>query len=148
MPSIILDVYCNDEYNYEYPSKAKIELNKERIEEILKLNEAVLNLKVLKICDWDNIGMWLASDPEEDEEEEEWEGRVECEEFSVYDSTVSWSAIIKHTNIEISTDSISMEELREIKSVYDTPGENLPLFIENLKYDSSKELLSERLKKE
>lgn len=145
MPTIIRDVYCNDEYCNEYPVKAKIELNKERVERILTLNETVKELKVLKICEWDYVD-YLASDPGDAGDDEEWDGSVECEQCCIYDTSVSWTAILKHTNISIDTDSVSIKELEEIKKVYDTPEENLPLLIESLEYDSSKEVLTERLK--
>jgi len=163
---ILFNVSCNDEYIDEHPTTAIVEFTKESIERIFRLNKAVKKLEVIKICDWDNIE-WLDNNPIEDNEEPKiWEGRSECEMFSVWSDSISWRAYLKNTCIEFSTyDSIYMNTLKEILKivdkdilihsdnlnevikVYNTPDKDLPLLIADLKSEEAKDILQERLKK-
>lgn len=126
-----LEVICNNEFS-DAPSYAKIELSHKLVDRILALNKAVTEIDAIKISDWCPPDEWL------DYEEAVWDGRTECEMMNVYDTYVSWSAYIKNTSDLIEADTVTIDFIKEIHTVYHTNKKDLPLLIESLKNDESK----------
>jgi len=139
---MILDVSCTDEYYDDHPTHAKVEFTVESIERILLLNETLINLKALKISDWDSIE-WCSED--EFEKLQEWDGRYDCEMVVVWDNWVRWTTYLKDTSILFETSEITIKELREIHKALSTPLKELPLLIGSLKEEATT-ILEKRLK--
>jgi hypothetical protein len=44
----------------------------------------------------------------------EWDGRYECMTLHVTDNRFYWKAVIRHTDVYMETDPISMEEIKDL----------------------------------
>lgn len=133
-----------DEYFDEGPTKAVIELDINKIEEILRYNKIVKKEKVDSITKFDYTPEYMR---ENDEEEltNDLECGIECEIMHVTDNSVYWSFMIKHTNINGETDSISIETLKEILKIQKTKKDILPTLINDLISEEAKNFLKEKL---
>ena len=151
---ILFNVNSSDEFG-DSPSTAIVEFTKESIERMLRLNEVVKELDVIKICDWDTIE-WLSNNPTPHSRG--------SSSFTVRSHSVSWHGLLKHTNVEYSThDSIDIDTLKEMLKIVDvdiliyinhlsevlkvlnTPEKDLPLLINDLKSEEANKILTKRL---
>lgn len=142
-----IDVSVNT-YDYVYcPDTAEVVITPYLIERAIKLHQAVVDLKVYKIVEFYNDSKitWFSEGLED--ETEPWDGRVETLTLNVAEEHIFWRGYLKGTSINVETSSISLEELKEIKKVLDTSVEDLPLMIDTLTFDTSKDTLSIRLSK-
>ena len=138
---MIIEVLCNDEYCEEYPTHAKVTFTKELTKRIIQLHKALTLVNAAKICDFDSPDKWLAND-----EDEEWDGRVDCGMLTVWEDHIRWNDYIKNTSIEIETYEVRMKEILEIHEVLTSPPKELPLMIGNLTSEEAKQILEQRLK--
>jgi len=140
-------IHTHDEYTDSPASHARIVLDKELIARILKLQKAAKELKVYAILDWDCTPDVLTGD---DDDNTEWDGSADGMNLHVTDDDFFWEWYIKHTNTMCSTESISFEELNENLSIFKAKKTDLPRLAVSteLKYESSKVLVEQRLKGE
>lgn len=152
---VSLEVYVYDEYIDTRPERAEITITPKLIERVLELSDAVKNVKAFQIQEIDYSPDWLCEKYEKDDdgtgdpEYVEWEdGSMDTVMLNVSDDDFRWKGWIKHTNILVETESIFISNMLELKKVYDTPKEDLPLLLNNLKYEEAKKVLELRLKEE
>ena len=135
----VYDEYC------EGPSQMKVEITDELFDRIIELHEAAKKLNVLRIVEFDSSPIYYDKD-DETEELVESEHRLEIETLNVGDYGFHWRGVIKHTDANWETGSISIEELQEMKKVEAASMEELPLMLGSLESDGAKEMVKERLK--
>jgi len=141
-----LNIYIADEYQTD-PTHADITLTPELIKRIRQLNKAVNKLKVWQIQEFDCTPVWLVQN--NDEEYVEWtEGSIDTATLCVENDSFKWIGYIKHTNIEVSVESISIKELDELEKVTTCSEKDIPLLLSKLEFEKSKEILQKRLKGE
>ena len=141
-----LDVYIQDDYQTE-PDRAEVIITPALIKRIRKLNKIVKELEVWRIQEFDYTPVWMVQT--DDDTYKEWEeGYVDCLTLNVEDNSFNWEGTIKHTNITITTENISMKGLKELNKVLKTPKKDLPLLLTKLEFEKSKEVLERRLKGE
>lgn len=138
----ILEVSVFDEWFDDGPDVAQVTITKSFINRVIKLNKAVKKLGVYKISEFDCSPDWLYKNGDE---YEPWDDSMDVILCHVTESGVQWDGYVKNTNIQIGTQEIFISELLEIKRVLDAPPKDLPLFISNLKYDTAKDALQQRL---
>ena len=136
---IINEIYVDDDFA-EGPSAASVSLTPVLINRVLELSKAVKKLKVFKISEFGDYPVWLNED-----DKSPWDGNIDTVLQEVTDSDVRWSGYLKHTNVHIATNDIPISELLEIKKVLETPDKDLPLLINDLKTESAKSALHQRL---
>jgi hypothetical protein len=149
MPKIeyLVTVYMADEYVDDFPTHARIVLDKKIIDRIYKLKRAIESVNAYVIEDYDGTPDLLAEN--DDGEKEEWDGAAGAMWLSVERDVFKWVFYIKHTEIRCSTESISFDELRENRKILRARVFDLPrLAVSEMEYDSSKVLIEKRLKGE
>ena len=113
----ILRVNIADEWTTD-PTHAVVRITRDLAKRILKLSATVRKLKVYCIEEFDYTpDMKVASGEYEKpklKDLKEWaEGSNDASRIHVTDDSVNWVSYIKHTDVELSTDHISMKELRK-----------------------------------
>ena len=93
---------------WDTPDYAVIELNTASIKRIKKLAQAVKDLKVTYIEEFDNRAELKTGEPDD---LTDWDGRSECDMLKVSCDDFHYNGIIKHTNITWETEGISLKEL-------------------------------------
>ena len=73
---------------------------------------------------------------------------LECLELKITADDIFWSGSIKHTTVEVFTESISIKELDHNFKVLAMPLDELPILINHAKFKSSKLLAKRRLANE
>jgi len=146
-PKWIVPTYCSDEYCDDYPPYALIEITPDLYRWIQRALKARKSLDAARIQRYDYTPDWKASEIDSPTEDElvETECRIDYNLISVSDDDIKWTAVIKHTSVEFSTERIPLKEVKEAFKVYKCSKKNLPLLINDLKYNVSKELLERRL---
>jgi hypothetical protein len=152
------EIYIGDEYYDDGADLAYIPIDKELYTRIKEAQEVLNKTGWHKMMDFDSTPVFKDKLEDEDGYEDtiysaenlsnlsdNEEMRVDTLQISVSNTGVMWVGYLKHTSVEVSTDSIDIEELDENFKVIDAKREDLPLFINNLAYDSSKVLLTKRL---
>ena len=142
-------VNTNDEYADNFPTHARIVLDKKFIARLCILRQAVKSLKAYAIQDWDMTPELLV---EENDGLVEWTGTPDAMRLVVDDISFYWEWYIKHTNILCSADSITFteleEQIKENQKVTAAKKGDLPrLAVTELKFESSKKIVEERLLK-
>jgi hypothetical protein len=110
------EVRCgNDNYN-DVPSVVKFSIDEATAAQITHLAAIVKSHNLYKVEKFDYRATYLKYDPEKDPDDatlagEENEFRTEAEILSVSDAEFWFSAYIKHTDIEISSEQQCIEDL-------------------------------------
>jgi hypothetical protein len=105
MARFIREVTTSHEFCDTRPDQATIDIDERLAKRILRLNKAVKRLGVYQITEFDYTPDWA----ETGIKEPDW--RVDCSILEVSDDHFHWSALIKHTNIELLTNAIYIKEL-------------------------------------
>ena len=138
------EVFVFDEY-YEGPTHAIIELSDEELNEIFRLRQILINAPADKICLYDGTPEMISID-EETEEESESDCSMYCEMLNIYKNIITWSFLIKRTDIRGEVSPIYFSALEEYIKVRDLPLEDLPPLInDEFKLKSTKNLITGRL---
>lgn len=147
----IRSVNVLDEYFDEGPSHAVITLNAKDVAIIKKAQKYVKELDAysMEIFDWRPD---LKSDPEGKYEADgdqsdliDWDGSLDSCLWHICDDGIYWKGNIKHTDINVETEKIGIEEILENYKTAITKPEVLPTLLGKLKYDTSKAILENRL---
>ena len=141
LKTIVLDEYITG------PSHAEVEFTPQLIYRIQDLSKAAKKLEAYCIQDFNSTPEYKIETENEDGDTvlEEWtEGSIDSPYLNVTQDNVYWSGFIKHTDIRVETEGLSIKELLENLKV--TNSKTLPLLIGQLKFDSSKAILEKRLK--
>ena len=99
------NVFCNDEYCDTRPDKVTIDIDEKLARRILRLNKAVIRLGVYQIQEFN----YTPDFREAGVKVPDW--RLDCVILEVSDCIFRWTALIKHTSIEVFIDGISITEL-------------------------------------
>ena len=105
MARFIRKVTTSNEYVDSRPDKATIDIDERLAKRILRLARQVKRLGVYKISEFDYTPDYL----ETGVKNPDW--HVDCVILEVSDDHFHWSALIKHTNIELLTQAIYIKEL-------------------------------------
>lgn len=142
--TITVGVYCNDEYAEDTPSHVAITLDYEDIIFIKKARKYVKDLDAYRMEKfW--YGCSYKYRTEDDGPFQDWEGSLDVETLCVSDTEIQVTAYLKHTNIEIHSETILIKEVLENWRVIKTRPKYLPLLINKLTFESSKAILETRL---
>ena len=140
--TVVLSEYADD-----VPSHARITIDNKLLSRIMQLHDAVKKLKAFYIADMDYTPDYMVK-TDDDEPLESWEsGSMESVTLRVTESTVYWHGYVKHTDFQIETESITIKELKENFKVMTAKDSTIPLLLNHLKYETSRALFNERLKK-
>ena len=120
---LIIPVHDNSEFFSNNADYATIDLDATLIELIKKLGVVVRQMKVYKICEFNNCCDFMAADWDAEPDNgkvslKEFEGRMECNTLNVTDSDFFWSGYYKHTDVRWETDTVPQKILDE-SDVYD-----------------------------
>lgn len=105
MAKFIREVHCCDEYCDTRPDKVVIAIDERLAQRILKLARQVKRLDVYKIVQFDYTPDWK----ETGVKNPDW--HVDCVTLDVTNDNFHWSSYIKHTNILLETEGISIKDL-------------------------------------
>ena len=113
----ILGVSCSNEYldGFDY---FVVDIEPEYAQQLLKRIELLRFLKkqdgdVYELYFWDYQGDFYGGDPDEHGEGRE-PSSAECTQLVVRENDAFWTAIPKHSDIYVTTDSIRVDQLAEI----------------------------------
>lgn len=157
--SFIMKAHILDDYFDEGPTHATIDFTPAYIKRILHLSRVVTESKASYIADYDNSPNWYILDPSDPLSEEisssgvavyikdykelpEWNGTMDSVYLSVYNDILSWKGYIKHSNIQVETESINIADLKQYQKVMLCPEEKLPLLIGTLNENANKYLMA------
>jgi len=132
-----LETNCLDEFYDDIPTSALVEITKKDVERIAQLRQAVKDLGVYKIDEFDYSPIWCKqiavgdlseNDNEEDSSDiiilnekpeiaDDEPARMECDILEVTSSGFKWHAYIKHTNVLVNTIDIGFEDIGLPKSL-------------------------------
>jgi hypothetical protein len=143
--TITVGVCCNDEYADNTPSHVAITLDYEDIIFIKKARKYVKDLDAFRMEKfW--YGCSYKFRTEDDGPFQDWEGSLETETLCVSDTEIQVTAYLKHTNVEIFSETIPIKEVLENWRVIKARPKFLPLLINELAFESSKGILEVRLR--
>jgi hypothetical protein len=157
--SFLMKAHILDEYYDEGPTHATINFTPAYIKRILHLSRVVTKSKASYIADYDNSPNWHTLDPSDPLSEEisssgsvyienykelpEWEeDTMDSVYISVYNDMVSWKGYIKHSNIQMETESLNISDLKQYQEVMLCPIKKLPLLIGTLSENANKYLMA------
>jgi hypothetical protein len=114
---LILPISDNSDF-FMATDYAVIELTTDMIARIRKLSEAVRNLEVYRISEFNYDCAFMVADYEADPENgkvalKEFEGRTECNTLNVTDNDFFWSGYYKHTSVRWESASVPLTALDE-----------------------------------
>ena len=145
--TLTVDVNTLAEWYDESPNKAIIEFTPTLLKRIRQLQKAAIKLKVDSIILYDYTPEYRIWDEDEEKYQDKPFTSMECHYLHICDILIFWSAIIKHSDIKIETESIDIDELYENEKIIKMPSDKILLHIsDKLKYVSSKTLLEKRIK--
>lgn len=101
------NVNCNDDYTDTRPDKVVIPVDENFATRILQLAKTVERLGVYQIVDFDYTPNWKQSGVKEPD----W--TVDCVTIHVMDDCFNYTALIKHTNIELISERVYLADLRK-----------------------------------
>jgi hypothetical protein len=153
-------VHIGNDYADDVPSHAVIELEIGMIRRILFLQKTCKKINVYKISEFDYTPSFkieaddgIAGSPSGVDLRtskpglENWEGAIDGLVLEVETDCFRWHGYIKHTDIEVSTESISSPEFKENLSVLKHNPKNLPLLVgKKFEFDSSRAILEKRMR--
>jgi hypothetical protein len=145
---IELDVSIFNEY-VEDINLARVDLTEGLIAWIRKMERLVKRHDIAYIADYECSPIYLYKDEGEDPPEiKPYDGSTECDMIVVRKGSFYWKGIIKHTDVHIETDSMSLEDLDKLIKFYnEEPSEMLPKYINDEDY-STREIALRRMKGE
>ena len=119
MKTFTVEANVYDEYYDDGPTHAVIEVNSELAKQIIKMQEAVKSCDAYCIQEFDSAPDFMVKENPEDEADHpaliDWEdGSIDCCLLHVTQTGFFWSANIKHSDINIETENIPIEELKEL----------------------------------
>lgn len=94
-----LELRCADEHWDEYSDSVKLEITDE-LKNLVRPAAAWLTA---------NIGYWRVS--AFDYRFDDWGVTCDCQEIHISTDTVYWTALVKHTNIELMTEPVKVMEI-------------------------------------
>jgi hypothetical protein len=147
-PKWIVPTFCSDEYCDSYPPYALIEMTPDLYKWIMRALKARKDLEATYIQKFDYTPDWKESETDSPTEADlvgPDDLRIDYSMISVSDDDVRWNSVLKHSNVEFSTERIPLKEIKEVFKVYNCPKKNLPLLLNNLEYEVSKKLLERKL---
>lgn len=103
----VREVRCGDEYADVRPDKAHITVSPELAKRILSLAKEVKRLGVYKVVEFDYTPDWK----EQGVKEPDWS--IDCVTLNVTDEGFFWDAYIKHTNILLETERVTLADLKK-----------------------------------
>ena len=139
---------------------AEVIITPELMAKILLYASTLHGISANKICAFDSSPQWLeenydeAEDPDHTTPEEltndfiPFTGRVNTIELSVRKESFLWTGYLNNSGATFETDSISVQELLEVKELLNMPKEDLPTQIEKVKSEKGKEVIEWRLQNE
>lgn len=95
--------FCDDG-----PKYARVEITPDLLKRIRQLAEVVKGLKIYMIEEFDYTPAWCS----DEKGKEEWDGRTECGTLQVMDTSFRWAAIVKHTDITLTTEEVYIKEFK------------------------------------
>lgn len=115
---LIIPVHDNSEFFSDNADYAIVDLDATFIERIKKLAVVVRQMKVYKICEFNNACDFMAADWDAEPDNgkvrlKEFEGRMECNTLNVTDDDFFWSGYYKHTDVRWETDTVRLAVLDE-----------------------------------
>jgi len=113
----VLRVSCSDEHldGFDYfvveigPDYARLLLERIKMFESIRARDQ----DAYELYFWDYSGQYFRGDPDEPGEVRE-PSRAECNQLVVREDEVLWTAIPKHTDVYVTTDSIKTADLAEV----------------------------------
>lgn len=128
---------------------AHVDLSEKLIAWIRKMEKVVRDNDVAYLADYDCSPVYLYKDEGEDPPEiKPYDGSTECDMIVIRKGSFYWKGIIKHTDVNFETDSISLEYLDELIKFYiEEPIQNMPKYMNHEEY-SKKEIALRRMKGE
>jgi hypothetical protein len=127
---------------------ARVNLTKERIAWIKKMERLVKRHDLAYVADYDGAALYFnRQDEDEPENITPYDGRTECDMIVVRKSGFYWKGCLKGTSIHFETDVLSMDDLNKLIRFYKKPIEEMPKHINDEDY-SFKEIALRRMKGE
>jgi hypothetical protein len=140
--TFVLEVSCSNEYA-DVPAKAEVEITEKDLVWFKACLKQIKLLKASYISRWEGVSKFL-----NDEDVEVEDFRAECEEMKVSDTDFYMKGLVKKCDFSWSTDSISMEELKECWKVAFCQATTLPLLFPDLEFETAKKIFSARSRNE
>jgi len=112
------EVRCGNDYYNDIPTIVEFSIDDATAADIIRLAEIVKTNGLYKIEKFDYRAKYLKYDPEQDPEEaklagEENEFRTEADVLNVTDTEFWFSAYIRHTDIEVLSEQLGIQELAD-----------------------------------
>lgn len=119
MKTFTVEASVYSEYFDDGPTHAVIEVSSELAKQIIKMQEAVKSCDAYCIQEFDSAPDFMVKENEEDETDPpaliEWvDGSIDCCILHVTQTSFFWSANIKHADVNIETENILIDELKEL----------------------------------
>lgn len=148
-PTMTVEVSVYDEYYDEGPTHIRIPITEELINRVKKFSMLVAENDAYCMQKFDYSPSYIILDEDGNIDEEGTEKvRIECSTLNVTShDTFHYKAIIKHTDIEVESQSIEVKEIEELLRVARTPLEELPVLMNSSENEDVISLIKERLKK-
>jgi len=156
LPTFIRDVRVCDESFDEAASHALISISPEQYTMIKKAQRFLKKLDGYSVSIFDYTPEYMDSNDDSkttdqltpDDLTPNEDMILECLELKITADDIFWSGSIKHTTVEVFTESISIKELDHNFKVLAMPLDELPILINHAKFKSSKLLAKRRLANE
>ena len=145
--TFVLEINCSHDA-YSGPDHARITITQDIISYIKAAQKQLKILEASSITRWESPDEFLTTDDNEELKEvdlDNIDNRMDVQEFVVTTSSAYYHGCVKHTNMEWSSAWVDTEELFECWKIHKTPKKKLSLFLNNLKYDRSRDILRKRL---
>lgn len=153
-----LDVETFNLESSDTPNAAEVIITPELMDKILLYVTTLSIIDANKICAFNEAPQWLEENYDEAEDLDKtipeelsknlFTGRVNTIELVVRKESFLWTGYLNNSGATFETDSISVQELLEVKELLNTPKEDLPLWVEKVKSEKGKEVLEWRLQNE
>lgn len=122
---VIQDVHCSNDF-LDSPDKAVITVTEQDARRILKAHEILVQKEYASIEDWDASVEYKSIDYDsEDEALKDWDGTTEAERVVISSDFVRYTALVRHTEVELCVDGFYVEELKEALEISEASPEQL-----------------------
>lgn len=137
------DVYVYNDYADDIPTHIRVDINDELLTWIRKMEQIVQDNNIAYIADYEYSPKYIILMEDEDDPCEFTD--IECQMIVVRKGSFYWKGLIKHTNINYESESISMEDIQEYIDFFNSPIKDMPMHIHDEDY-SKKEIALRRMR--